>query len=371
MSAFSFYPNIVNPVFGNMPQKINVALPYTDPLFGPSYIGGPSINLNPENKYRQQRLNIHTPKVDIGIVGNKDQLYALMNGLSQLKTKTTYNNNEYRPITYDPNSFGQGSFSSQLQTQGAVTTGYSMYLNPSTNHHELVYNQNGNLTYYSGSGVVLFDTYMNRYGRNEPAVILFRSSYNGEYEELGGSVDNSDFDSTNGDNTLLKTATREAREESGNLFNIVNTDALYKANTTGAEAAWVERPYNDKVYRCYGIYVTGINQSWAYMFNQNIQKLRTNGAPKEWLESNDMQRFYINDIINCLSGNPRGSMNCSDAEGNMRVIAGRTKACLRMMLQKSINGYSAVEMCFNNPKTATVTTNNSTTFLNGTQSLTF
>jgi hypothetical protein len=55
----------------------------------------------------------------------------------------------------------------------------------------------------------------------------------------------------------------------------------------------------------------------------------------------------------------------------MRLIAGITKACLRMMLQKSMNGYSAVEMCFNNPKTATVTTNNSATFLNGTQSLTF
>ncbi|AYV84763.1 MAG: hypothetical protein Hyperionvirus38_1 [Hyperionvirus sp.] len=56
-----------------------------------------------------------------------------------------------------------------------------------------------------------------------------------------------------------------------------------------------------------------------------------NGAPPVWLETNDMRRFYVYDLKSCLATNPRGSMNCVDANGVPTIVAGRTKACLRMM----------------------------------------
>lgn len=429
MDQYAVYPNLGMNYGNNYPfygygampsSKISVAVPYTDELFGKSYIQGPQIDVDPFMYSKRGNMRNPNMGVGFGVAPGQIQLFDMMNHISNKKgLKDILNGDitlspdysahpldQYSSLTqsylspqvvppmntisplssltvlsplsplsplsaqFAPSEYKPISFNPIVNTPNAgnsSNTQYSMVLNPATNQYEFADNNNGNITYYTGSGVMIFDNYLNSRGRNERAVVLFRNSRTGLYEELGGSVDKNDFDNQN---TLAKTAMREAREESANLFTITNPNSLlFTQNNNGQ---FVNRQINSRVYRCYGICVSSpSNNAWQYMYQQNLNKLRGVSAQHQWLETDDMQRFYIRDILYGLSSASQGNMGCLDAEGYQRIIAGRTKACLRLLLTGY--GYNSVaDMCFNAPKQGTVTTVNDPqmSFLNGTTTVT-
>lgn len=371
MDYFNLYPRymdgnqndyssyMMDPVPQIMSPSVSVALPYTDPYSGTqSYIARPVINLNPENKYRTERLEINTPDFNMGITGRSDQLVKLMDRLKELKSNPSdkdENQDVYRSLSLDPlinQSTGLSPLQQQMGTPGSSIDGYIMVKNSSTGDNELVYTNNGVTMTYNGSGVMIFSNYNNSRGRHEPAVILFKSSMTGKYEELGGKIEMKDF---NGANTLVNTAAREAREESANLFNITNVSILNPGLI--AQRHYDKSDVNSRIYRCYALYLSNNdNASWKYVYTQNANKLKSLRAPNEWLETNDVQFFYLSDLDFVLRSNPGGSINCVDAEGVLRTIEGRTKACVREMMNAlSQNGVgSQIGIAYENPHVGTL-----------------
>lgn len=320
------------------------------------------------------KINFNTPNMNVGITGNNDQLINLLTTLSNIKNKNSDKSQETNSDNFMPLSLD--SFIDETNElrplQQTITKqshdGYKMIKNSSTGNNELVYTNNGISTHYTGSGVMIFTNYMNRNGRNEPSVILFRSSVSGNYEELGGNIDLKDFD---GKNTLLKTAVREAREESANLFNIININALHTTETY--ERPHIDRNVNSKIYRCYALVLSNTNnESWKYIYSTNQNHLKAANAPKQWMETNDVQFFYINEIAYELRNVSRGNITCLDTEGIMRTIGGRTKACLREILKDFGGNGSQIEMAYMNPKMGTFVkgTGSGLTFLDNTTTIT-
>ena len=289
------------------------------------------------------------------IPGDSDQLIKLIKNDINIKKKNLDNSFEtnsdnFMPLSLDSVIDETNELRPLQQTIPKQSyDGYKMITNSSTGANELVYTNNGISTHYTGSGVMIFSNYMNRYGRHEPSVILFRSSSSGNYEELGGKIESKDFD---GKNTLLNTAVREAREESANLFNIININALHTKETD--ERHHIDRNVNLKIYRCYALFLSNTNnESWKYIYSTNKNHLKASNAPKQWMETNDAQFFYINEIAYKLRDVSRGNITCLDTEGIMRTIGGRTTACLREIFKDFGGNGSQIVMAYMNPKTGT------------------
>lgn len=341
---------VISPQIPLIPtSSVSVNLPMMDPIFGtPGYIQGPPINLNP---YKQKKFTIGTPGANINFYGNSQQLLNLMDNISQNQndnyslTSPCPDDKGYEQVTnkdissvikelqstIDNKRFIKCPPGFQQNTDQSITNGWSVMQDETSNKYFLVSNINGNIKYYSGAGIMLFERlYVNSIsGREEPAVILFRSSLTGEYEELGGGIEPEDF---NSENTLIITAKREAKEESYNLFDF---DRVDYSSTYGGINRYYDREVGTNTYRCYAICLAENqgNDQWKQMYETNKTLINSKSTPSSWRETNDMQRFFISDLQSCLSTKKRGSITTIDASGAVRTIAGRTKACLRYMLQ--------------------------------------
>ena len=169
------------------------------------------------------------------------------------------------------------------------------------------------MTNQSGAGIILIENYRNHSKtRQEPAVILFRDVQTGKFTDLGGRQDNNE--------PLNVTASREAKEESCNLFKF---DPNFLAGMPS---------YKHFNYVCYFMGLQGpIESSW---YNHNRDLLSTRNVPREFKETDQMVRFYISDLRQII--NQQGDLTgVTDANGNTGlVIEGRTKACIREYLIK-------------------------------------
>jgi hypothetical protein len=336
------------------PPTIRAAMPYYDPYFGNSNMIGRPINLFPDNKYGTKILETDINGIRIRATGTENQLIKLMEELKNKKSGSNSNDEstQYRPL--DELDIGPSNSTTNLNISN---NNYELKLNTSTGKYELVYNNNGNYIYYEGAGLILFENLINDWSRNELAVILFRSTQTGEYEELGGHIDQGDF---NGATTLLNTAIREAQEESCNLIHITDSNIL----NYNMPSSFIEHPYNTRVYRCYGLFLQNsyeISRNLTYNYSQNSSVLNEQNAAPVYKETNDMQRFYVNDIIPLLDSN--GSITCPDVNGNFQKISGRTKNCLKVMITNKL-----IDIYISNPKSGRFITNNSGDWLNRTVS---
>lgn len=93
-----------------------------------------------------------------------------------------------------------------------------------------------NDTVYSGSGSLIMVVQANK-PLKEAKFVLFRSSSNGKYADLGGRIDKPTDPTTLNADTLFNNAIKEVKEESVNLFNINSkstnsVDVLDKNNKT-------------------------------------------------------------------------------------------------------------------------------------------
>lgn len=372
-------PNILGGghfILGSVPllptSTISVNLPVPDPILGTRYIQGPPINLAPNNIYGQRGLTIRTPSAKVNIYGNAQQLLKVMQDLSKYKESSESKISTESPC---PDDFGYKKVSDSnigeviqgLQpgaptrpsrqcppgfkpsTDQSIASGWSIMQVGGANRYLLVSNINSIIKYYSGAGIMLLERLYKSQtnGREEPSVILFRSTLTGEYEELGGSIDASDFA---GENTLLRTAKREAKEESCNLFNLDRVDI---SSMYGGINRNIDREVDREIYRCYAVCLAENqgNDQWKRMYDYNRVKINATPAHNSWKETNDMRRFFLSDLMSCISMGTRGSITIADAEGIVRTIVGRTKACLKLMLHGYMfTGRSVIDMALSNAR---------------------
>jgi len=175
---------------------------------------------------------------------------------------------------------------------------------------------------FTGAGVLLFER---NNDPNKRTVILFES--NGSYQDLGGSIDPSDYQTGVPVSTAAK---RESFEETAsyleirmNLNRVVNNINIF-----------AEIPANRPSYRCYAV---GLEEN-AFNFGKfmgNLQKLNLDPyAPPQFKEINQARRFYLKDIQNCINSN---SFQCPDTTGTTQYIRERSMECLRELMRGGKN----------------------------------
>lgn len=330
--------------------------------------------------YGQKRLTMKTPGINIDIFGNALQLIKIMEALSEYKNK---NNNcdddDYKPVSNEDIN----SLLDELQNKPSCPPKFPSKFNandPTSNwpmiqlggqykfirqdsKYYLTSNLDGCTKYYSGSGIMIFERkYKNLNGREELAVILFRSSLTGEYEELGGSIDVSDWADHN---TLINTAKREVKEESYNLFNFDRVDIanMYRGiNKNMTVEKNVTKGIPGEIYQCYAICLAENqnNNEWKQMYEYNKILINNNRLSTScWRETNDMERFFLSDFMSCSGINVQGPITMADSEGVVRSISGRTRTCLNMMLKDyTVTGNSIIDVVINSARTVVIVKNN-------------
>lgn len=171
---------------------------------------------------------------------------------------------------------------------------------------------------FSGSGVLFFEKSYN--GR--PTVVLAKHK-NGVFHDIGGKISQRISPSQD---TVKDNARKEALEESQGLFAIENiTIGKFVDLFDGA---------NNANYRCYLVALGGTDRypldQW-YLNNKNILD-KVSYLSNAWRETDDLQRFYLQDIINALTNTQQGqSMQCKDVNGVVRTLRNRTVNIFRLI----------------------------------------
>ena len=199
-------------------------------------------------------------------------------------------------------------------------------------------------TYYTGAGG-LFIELNTQQGRH--SVILFADKNNNKYQDIGGGIDPNDF---SGVGTLATTARREIAEESRNLFNISPDFNLIDYNNYITE----------EDYKCYIFALPqGAFSEADYTVNVGLIDINSGaGDLQGWKETNNVNKFYVDTLKNCLATYPTNNdTECDDATGTKRTIRGRTIKILRNLFDPvTVNKYNSIVA---NPRSFTKKTNTS------------
>jgi hypothetical protein len=150
---------------------------------------------------------------------------------------------------------------------------------------------------FTGAGICIIDNCA-----SSPNFVLFRNVYNGNYYELGGTIDKNE--------NIKITAIREALEESRGLIN-VNMETLNKLK-------WIDIKHNSTYYRCFILCVENEILSDDYFNNVKItNKLKLD---KFWYETDNITKFSLNNIHNCFNE----KQVCQDNDNKFKKISNRT-----------------------------------------------
>lgn len=145
-------------------------------------------------------------------------------------------------------------------------------------------------------------------------------------------MDKKDF---NSNNPLLMTAIREAQEESKNTFKIMSTNhinnKILKNNT------YIDKKFgNTFYYRCFFVYIYS-NVFSKKMFHYNSHIINNSDFSNSWKETNDVQRFYISDLLIYGLLKTNKDFQCIDTNGKIREISYRTLFLLQDGIKKNIH----------------------------------
>lgn len=183
---------------------------------------------------------------------------------------------------------------------------------------------------YGGAGIIFMEKYKNNKGRNEWALILFKSK-RGKcifYEDLGGGIDKDDLEY---DNPLKNTAAREAFEESRGLISIEPEHITSRINN--------KNTYIDlgKKYSYRGYFIAlppKFIKSDDYLLNKsNIDKNKT--VDHVMKETHGITRFYIKDLVKdgLLDDH---ELVARDVNNKKYVIYGRTRELIKSAYKQKI-----------------------------------
>ena len=185
----------------------------------------------------------------------------------------------------------------------------------------------------SGAGVILVENYYNNYNDKmhkgtvatgprgsdiqSYAFVLFRDVHTRKYSDGGGGVDASDI-------TLENTAVRELKEESCNLFRLHSSTLVDKA---------IKVKHYDYSGYFLRIYNPGNTFTADYTYNYNLIRSRL-PRPHAWLETDAICRVYIGQLLLSDVLSARGDLITLDSLFNPITIDGKTKALIRLYLEK-------------------------------------
>lgn len=179
---------------------------------------------------------------------------------------------------------------------------------------------NKELIYFRASILILEEYYTNNTGRSEPALIMLNDSNWNNYVEPGGRIENNDNVL---DIILKETAARELQEETMNTF------FMNKNNLNNVE--YVD--FYDEIYKKYGrTFVIciqgGIFDEKIYYHNKKI--INKSHGNNVWKETNEISRFYLSDIYECLKKDLNKNVLCKDAHGETHKIYNKTAKLIKL-----------------------------------------
>ena len=211
----------------------------------------------------------------------------------------------------------------RTQPTGAHTTGAHTTGAHTTGAHTTGTRTTGTRTQQpTGAGVVLLEWYNYRVNRvirrSEPAVILFRNPKSGLFSDAGGNLDANE--------SALQCAERELKEESAGLFRInLQTAIKHKVRHT-----FLNHCYDAFIVPVVGPVGVGIRKEF---YEHNIIHLQNTVAPSSYLETDEMTRFFVSDLVSHGLESARGNLKgVPDVYKVKHTIEGRTKAVLRKAL---------------------------------------
>lgn len=168
------------------------------------------------------------------------------------------------------------------------------------------------------AGVLLVEHHVERHPisksivRSGCCIIMFRDCRNGRYADAGGA--------RSGEETTEECATRELREESVGLFSL-DVGSMNKS-----------RVHLQSGYTVFIVPVrhsSGICDSY-YKYNSDSLASICGEIPTCVRETNDMRRFFIDDIIDMVTRKtPSPTMCVPDSKCNLCIISKRTVCVLQ------------------------------------------
>ncbi len=217
------------------------------------------------------------------------------------------------------------------------------------------YSDNDDYKYknYTGAGILILEK---DYYNKGPVIVLFKSK--GLYQECGGAKDNNESPS--------ETAKRELSEESQNLFNAnelnLNSATLFSDINN---QNYISRFHSEKTFGSYRVYAITVYGSIidTQDFNKNMNILKSNiNLPPEWKETDDIDRFYLEDFVRHIKYNSNNSnVRIKNVNGIYQNIRGRTVLCIRKLLNDGI-----ISLSLEKPKYINKYINKINNFLKGT-----
>lgn len=158
---------------------------------------------------------------------------------------------------------------------------------------------------YIGAGILVLEKY-----KGNPCVTLF--GINNAFTDTGGYIDKGE--------SPERAAYRECREESANLIHIKPKELLKYGI-----------PIIRKGYISYLIYVKNLSSTDYFT---NLGQIRNQCSAKSWMETSDMARIKINNIINAVN---MGISVVNDVNGRKIKIKNRTLGLIKVAQNAIIN----------------------------------
>jgi hypothetical protein len=144
---------------------------------------------------------------------------------------------------------------------------------------------------YSGSGILLIIKNKNP---DSNFVVLFKSSLDYMYADLGGKLDSKiTVSNDNLDDILFKNAVKEATEEGVMLFDVANSSSQYIDIMSNNDGTY---------YRCYTYVLEDVNKKDLILsYQKNMSSLmKKSDIPHDYFETDSVAFFKLNDIIRTL-----------------------------------------------------------------------
>jgi len=223
-----------------------------------------------------------------------------------------------------------------------VFTPFNNIISPFGNEPEQKFGkQNVDGKIFTGAGIMLFESI----GDN---IVLFKSRKTGEFEELGGRLNENDVDTDiPRKNVLIKVAKREAYEESACYVDIENDNLR--------NAKYVTIKKGDDHYRCFiqklksVIIINDIAKNFEIIRNSartyNAMNVSTDNiySKPSYMEMIGVARFSINALKEAIiNSDSNDNIKCKNLDGDVCSIRDRTVALLKKMIVND-NNYQIIK----------------------------
>jgi len=241
--------------------------------------------------------------------------------------------NKYRSQYLD---LKYGQTLNQSGAHSNTNTNQSLLISPAfiQNGGKVLKHKNGHR--YGGAGIFLIENMYTKGNKPyESAVILFKNKRSKEYEDIGGSCNPEDDMKQDGTVDLTKTAMRESREESAGYIFFKSQGELNRKISKMDQFVDGLHKISKSYYR--GFFV-GIKEGQfnGQKFMDNLKIMKDENYHKTWKEMEDVQRFYISDLIKYGILHKQKDVQCPDGKGEMRKISNRARIIIRMAIESGL-----------------------------------